>query len=56
LAILYEKRERVRKKDLEEQANVKGGKKAPPAKPDPKKGAKEKEPEIKKPIAPVEEE
>ena len=56
LAILYEKRERVRKKDLEEQANVKGGKKAPPAKPDPKKGAKEKEPEIKKPVAPVEEE
>lgn len=55
LGVLYEKRERIRKKDLEEQANVKGGKKAPPAKADPKKGAKDKEPEIKKPIAPVEE-
>jgi len=56
LTILYEKRERVRKKDLEEQNNAKGGKKAPPPKVDPKKGAKATEPEIKKPIAPVEEE
>jgi len=56
LGILYEKRERVRKKDLEEQANAKGGKKAPPPKADPKKGAKDKEPEVKRPIAPVEEE
>lgn len=41
LEVLKEKRERIRKKDLEEQANAKGGagKKAP-AKADPKKGAK----------------
>ena len=41
---LREKRERIRKKDLEEAlANTKGakgGKPAAPAKPDPKKGAK----------------
>lgn len=39
MEILKEKRERVRKKDLEEQVNVKGKGKAP-AKADPKKGGK----------------
>ena len=38
--IMKEKRERVRKKDLEEVANVKGGAKKPAGKPDPKKAAK----------------
>ena len=37
---MKEKRERVRKKDLEEVANVKGGGKKPAGKPDPKKAAK----------------
>ena len=40
LEILKEKRERVRKKDLEEQATAKGGKAKAPAKADPKKGGK----------------
>ena len=39
LEILKEKRERIRKKDLEEQVTVKGGKAKPPAKADAKKGA-----------------
>lgn len=55
---MYEKRERVRKKDLEEQAVAKGGKKAPPPKKeDPKakgKGATEEKPKV--PIAPPEDE
>jgi hypothetical protein len=40
---------------MEEQANVKG-KKAPAAKADPKKGAKDKEPEVKKVLLIPEEE
>ena len=38
--VMKEKRERVRKKDMEEVANVKGGKGKAPPKADPKKGAK----------------
>lgn len=58
--IMKEKRERVRKKDLEEVANVKGGGKKPAGKPDPKKAAKgapapekaEEEEELKRRILP----
>ena len=60
LEILKEKRERIRKKDLEEQANAKGAKGKAPAKPDPKKAAKgapvaektEEEEESKKRVLP----
>ena len=38
--VMKEKRERVRKKDMEEVSQVKGGKGKAPAKPDPKKAAK----------------
>ena len=40
MEILKEKRERVKKKDLEEAAPAKGGKGKAPAKADPKKGGK----------------
>ena len=60
LEVLKEKRERVRKKDLEEAANAKGGKGKAPAKADPKKNAKgapppdkqEEEDESKKRVLP----
>lgn len=49
LVVLYEKRERIRKKDIEEQAQTKG-KKAPPAKKeDPKKAGKGAAPVEEKP-------
>lgn len=54
--ILYEKRERVRKKDLEEQTQAKGKKAPPPKKDDPKgkgKNAAEEKPKV--PIQPEEE-
>lgn len=57
LVILYEKRERVRKKDLEEATQAKGKKAPPPKKEEPKKGGKgapEDKPKV--PIAPPEEE
>lgn len=57
LAILSEKRERVRKKDLEEAVNVKGSKKAaPPAKADAKKGGKAVEEKKHTPVLIVHEE
>lgn len=56
LIVLYEKRERVRKKDLEEQANSKGKKAPVPAKADPKKGAKGAEEKVKVPVPVPEEE
>ena len=57
---MKEKRERVRKKDIEEAANAKGGKSKAPAKADPKKNAKgapppektEEEDESKKRVLP----
>ncbi len=56
LIVLYEKRERVRKKDIEEQEKTKGSKKAPaPTKAEPKKGAKVVEEKVKVPV-PVHEE
>ena len=45
---LKEKRDRVRKKDMEEQVSVKGGKAKPPAKADPKKGGAKGAPVIEK--------
>lgn len=56
LIVLYEKRERVRKKDLEEQANSKGKKAPAPAKADPKKGAKGGDEKPKVPVPMPEEE
>jgi hypothetical protein len=47
--VLADKRERIRKKDMEEQAQAKGKKAAPAKKEDPKKGAKGA-PEEKKPL------